>query len=80
MKAIPEIKLEELVAEQEQAAWKAKRERIAKLVGEKIHQRERIKEQIIHLQDELEDVTATIAYLRKEDWTQIDWKPDSSEA
>lgn len=80
MEAIPEIKLNDLVAEQEAAAVKAKRERVARLVGEKVQRRERIKEHIASLQCELESVNATIEHLRKEDWTQIDWKPDSSEA
>ena len=79
MRNIPDINLDTLVAEQEQELAKQKRDRIGKLVLEKIQNRERIKEQILDLQEQLETVEATIANLRKNDWAELEWKRDSSE-
>lgn len=79
MRKIEEIKLSDLVKEQESAVMLEKRDRIGMLIKEKIKNRERIKEQILFFRDELERIESEIENLKKEDWTIIDWKDDSAE-
>jgi hypothetical protein len=79
MKPIDGINLRQLVDEQDAQMRKEKRDRVAKLVREKLERRERLNEQLGQIQEDLRCINATLEKIGAGDWTEIDWKPDSAE-
>lgn len=79
MKPIPKINLDAVVSCVESLVIDNDRKRIEQLVMDRINHRNRLRDQIERLEDELGDVEKSLSKIREGDWSLLNWKPDTSE-